>query len=162
TVHDPVGLAGVHVGGQVGLEVGNLHRVLTAHKDVGVDVLVVHVGGVDLLDPVQTILGVVGAGDVDVVVLVQHRQRTAHAFGLADFHGGGVAQRSVLQHGLAIGVGGHLKDIKLVLLAVGAPVVLGRLDGNVHLVQPGADQGGVGRLGGDHAAAAVEAAGEGA
>ena len=68
----------------------------------------------------------------------------------------------MLQHGLALGVGGHLKDIELVLLAVGAPVVLCGLDGDVHLVQPCADQSGVGCFGGNHAAAAVEAAGEGA
>src|SRR5699024_1059583 len=91
---------------------------------------------------------------------VQDGQRTVDALGLADFHGGLVAQGRVLEHRLAVGVGGHFKDVEAVVLAVGAPVVLGGLDGDVHLVQPGADQGGVGRLGGDHAAPAVEAAGE--
>ena len=120
-----------------------------------------HLRGVDLLDPVQTILGVVGAGDVDVVVIVQDGQRTVDALGLADLDRGSIAQGRVLEHRLAVGVGGHFKNVKAVVLAVGAPVVLGRLDGDVHLVQPGADQGGIGCLGSDHTAAAVEATGEG-
>src|SRR5699024_10737546 len=73
-VHDPVSLAGVHVGGQVGLQLGNGLGVLVAHKDVGENIVFVHLGGVDLLDPIQTVLGIVGAGDIDVVVVVQDGQ----------------------------------------------------------------------------------------
>src|SRR5699024_6048634 len=159
--HDPVSLAGVHIGGQVGLELGDGIGVLAAHKDVGENIIVVHLRGVDLLDPVQTVLGVVGAGDVDIVVVVQDGQRTVDALGLADLDRRCVTQGRVLEHRLAVGIGGHFKNVKAVVLAIGAPVVLSRLDGDVHLVQPGADQGGIGCLGSDHTAAAVEATGEG-
>ena len=120
-----------------------------------------HIGSVDVLDPVQTILGIVGAGDVHAVVAVQDGQGAAHALRLADFHGRVVAQVGVLQHGLAIGVGAHHKDIEAVILAVGTPVVLGALQRRVHLIQPGANQGGILGVGGHHAAAAIEAGGVG-
>ena len=68
----------------------------------------------------------------------------------------------MLQHGLAVGVGAHLEDIEIVVFTVGAPVVLGRLDGSVHLIQPGTDQRRILGNSGNHAAAAVKARGEGA
>ena len=67
----------------------------------------------------------------------------------------------MLEHGLALGVGAHGEDVEAVILAIGAPVVLGGLEGSVHLVQPGADQGGILGHGGDNAAAALEAGGVG-
>ena len=67
----------------------------------------------------------------------------------------------MLQHRLALIVGGHFKDIETGFIAVGTPVVLGRLQGCIHLVEPGTNQRGVRCLGGDNTLAAPKAAGEG-
>ena len=122
-----------------------------------------HVGRVDVLDPVKTVLGVVRAGDIHAVVAVENGQRTIDHLGLADLNRRVVAQVGVLEHGLALVVGAHHEDIEAVIFAVGTPVVLRALDGIVHLVEPGADEGRVLGVGGDNsAAAAVKAGGEGA
>ena len=68
----------------------------------------------------------------------------------------------MLQHRLALIVRGHFKDIETGFIAVGTPVVLGRLQGCIHLVEPGTNQRGVRCLGGDNTLAAPKAAGEGA
>ena len=38
---------------QICLQVRDLLGVLAAHKDIGIDIIVVHIRGVDLLDPVD-------------------------------------------------------------------------------------------------------------
>ena len=67
-VHDRVGTGGLDALVDIGKQVGDLLGVVRGHQHVRENVLGVHVGRVDVLDPVKTVLGVVRAGDIHAVV----------------------------------------------------------------------------------------------
>ena len=66
----------------------------------------------------------------------------------------------MLQHLFAVSIGAEDKDIELIIFAVGTPVVLRGLEGIIHHIDPGSDQGRVLGVGGDDTAAAVETGSE--
>ena len=89
------GLELVDAFADVSADVGVGHGVFLGHEEVGQAVLGGAVRGVNFLDPIQTVSGVIGKGDVHVIVAVQNGEGAVDALSFTDLNRGLVAQRSV-------------------------------------------------------------------
>ena len=108
---------------------------------------------------VEAPFGIVRLCHIDVIVIIQHSQRAVDGLRLAHFHRGSVPQVEMFEHRSALGVGAHLKNVVRVLLPIGSPVVLRRLEGSVHLVDPCRRKGRIPAACREHASSAVKSAG---
>ena len=121
----------------------------------------VHIWCVVVLDPVQSILRVVWAGNIYTVVLIQDCQRSIDTLRLSYFHRGSVSKRRMLQHIVSVFILSKHEDIKVIILAIRTPVILRGLERVVHLVEPCAHKRGILCDSRHNTASAVIAAGVG-
>ena len=93
SIHDESRLAGIDIGNQIRLDIGQLFCIIHAHQNLGIHILVVHIGGIVFLDPVEAILCVVGAGHIDTIVFIQDGKRSADAFCFTNLYRRSISQR---------------------------------------------------------------------
>ena len=66
-------------------------RILSAHENIRIYILLIHIRRIVLLDPVQTVLRVVRTGHIHVIIFIQDGKRTSYCFRLSYLYRGRVA-----------------------------------------------------------------------
>ena len=138
SVHYPVCLLLIDQLADIRLKVSDGICIFLAHEHIGIYIIPVHIRRIVFFDPVQTILRVIRAGNINIIIVIQHGKGAVYTFSLSYLNRRCVAQRSMYQHFSALCVLSQLEDIEIIVFSIGSPVVLRRLEGIIHLIQPSA------------------------